>query len=84
MTLPVQHSAIPPVIAALLLPNYYLGDTHNAVEGPPSITEHPSRSGASPQSPVDTLPAQHKEAMLIPTPVLHTPFATPTLPQEDE
>lgn len=40
-------SAILPVIAALFLPNYYLGDAHNAVEGsqgPPLQVSNGGRS----------------------------------------
>jgi len=77
--------SIPPVIAALFLPNYYLGDTHNAIDGLSSSAEHPSRSGASHQPPVDTLSAQNKEATLIPAETVpYTPFAGSTLPLEDE
>ena len=72
-------------MAALFLPNYYLGDTHNAVEDSSSIAANPTPSRTSPPSPVDTSPAQLKEATLITAETVpHAPIAPPSRPREDE
>jgi hypothetical protein len=52
-------SAILPVIAALFLPNYYLGDAHNVVEGnqgpSPNRGRSDTRDGWTPVATEDTL-----------------------------